>query len=167
MKNINFLKLYKLCIFSDIKDFIFLIFLTKNLVLKYYKIKQDIKYSKDILSIKEIIFDIQNKTKNKLIVYNLQCFIDNIHVNNNSRTSYFSIRHLLKYICQENKIKYYEKKIDTNDIIEKIKIKNLKDTLNSIRSVCITLNVKNKYLDNMLYFSLRNKKFIDLLFLNI
>lgn len=132
----------------------FIIVIYNQKVYKYYSVLQDSENCKDLEYIEQTI--IQTLDLGNVVVYNLDCFKDNIYVDNNSRSNYFANKHLIKYICKYNNVIYQDLYIDTNKLL-----KNKDD-----KKVYVVLenNITNKSLNNVyLYNLISDKNFINTL----
>ena len=119
----------KIILITDIRKWLAIITFDGNDNINYRKVNCTLQFN-EILIIENIIKNYL-LLKYSIELFNLSLFINNISVKNNSRTNYYSIRHLIKLICEQNNIKYIEKFINTNHFIcNKKKIRNIKITFN-------------------------------------
>ena len=112
-----------LFIISDIQKYLILIKINdqindqKNLQkskLENYKILIEQNNCNEIFLLEKFIIQHSNE---KLKIFNCSFFINNIFVKNNSRSNYFSLRHLIKYICLSHNFQFCELVCDTKHII--------------------------------------------------
>ena len=148
-------KLYCVIIF-DIKDCIYLIedIFDKKIV---HIINVDIRTSNDLTTLETILLKINNQKK-ETIIFDIKTCINNAFIKNRSRTTYNSLRHIIKYLVSNlDKIEYVFKEIDTNDFFEKI----VKE--NRVEKIYVTNDSELTSNQNLMNFNLNTPAFVNFL----
>ena len=112
----------------------FVIVFCNKKITNYYTIEQDSENCTDLEKVESIVT--HNKNLGDVFLYNLDCFKNNICVSNNSRSNYFANKHLIKYICKQLNVKYFDLHINTEQMFSIVNDKKIHIVLDSKKNQC-------------------------------